>query len=80
VELSDKDGRKVLKTNVYDFLKDFSVDIITTETLGKAFEPEQFFENPDGSPITFDSDFFGDHRGVGALPGPFSAAGESFTF
>ncbi len=80
VELSDKDGRKVLKTNVYDFLKDFSVDIITTETLGKAFEPEQRFENPDGSPITFDSDFFGDHRGVGALPGPFSAASGCFTF
>ncbi|MBO4559366.1 MAG: right-handed parallel beta-helix repeat-containing protein [Lachnospiraceae bacterium] len=80
VELTDKDGNKVLKTNVYDFMKDFSVDIITTETLGKAFEPEQRFENPDGSPITFDSDFYGDHRGIGALPGPFAAASESYSF
>ncbi|MBR5968216.1 MAG: right-handed parallel beta-helix repeat-containing protein [Lachnospiraceae bacterium] len=80
VELSEKDGKKVLRTNVYDFLKDFSVDIITTETLGKAFEPEQRFENPDGSPITFDCDFYGDHRGIGALPGPFAAGVKEYTF
>jgi hypothetical protein len=78
--LECKDGRPVLTTNVYDFLKDFSVNIITTDTLGKAFEPEQRFENPDGTPITFDSDFFGNHRGIGALPGPFAAAAGEFKF
>ena len=32
--------------------------MINTEVLGKAFEPEEFFENPDATPITFDADYF----------------------
>ncbi len=67
-----------LKTNLYSLLKDFKVAVITSETLGKAFEPEQRFENPDGSPITFDSDYFGNHRGSSSLPGPFACGGEEF--
>ena len=70
--LEEKDGRWILKTNVYDLLGDFRDGIITTETLGKAFEPEQPFEHPDGTPIIFNSDFFGAHRGAAALPGPFA--------
>ena len=53
-------------------MKDFSVGIITSETLGLAFEPEERFENPDGSDIIFDRDYFGNHRGLSALPGPFA--------
>ena len=48
--------------------------MINTEVLGKAFEPEQYFENPDGTPIQFDSDYFGDHRGTEVIPGPFACA------
>ena len=70
--LEEKDGRWILKTNVYDLLGDFRDGIITTETMGKAFEPEQPFEHPDGTPIIFNSDFFGAHRGAAALPGPFA--------
>ena len=72
ISLEEKDGRWILKTNVYDLLGDFRDGIITTETLGKAFEPEQPFEHPDGTPIIFNSDFFGAHRGAAALPGPFA--------
>ncbi len=72
IKLETKGGKQYLTTNLSGYLKDFSVNIITTDTLGKAFEPEQRFENPDGSPITFDSDYFGTHRGLRALPGPFS--------
>jgi hypothetical protein len=68
-----------LKTDLYEFLKDFRSALITTETLGKAFEPEQRFENPDGTPITFDSDFFGNHRGVAPLPGPFAEGADKYT-
>ena len=46
--------------------------LITSDILGKAFEPEQRFENPDGTEIIFDRDYFGDHRGTEALPGPFT--------
>ncbi len=72
IELTEKDGHYALRTNIYDLLGDFRDGIITTETLGRAFEPEQRFEAPDGSDIIFDRDYFGNHRGVDALPGPFA--------
>ena len=80
VRLAEKDGKPVLETNIYDLLKDFRAGIITTETLGKAFEPEECFETTDGTPITFNTDFFGDHRSLSALPGPFAKAQESYSF
>ena len=81
VEIVEKDGRPVLKTNVYDFLGDFRDGIVTSDTLGCAFEPEQRFENPDGTPITFDRDYFGAHRGLDTLPGPFAEGeGERFVW
>ncbi len=53
--------------------------MIHTDTLGKAFEPEQRFENPDGTDITFDSDFLGNHRGLNVIPGPFAEGACSFS-
>ena len=73
-DLSEKDGHPVLKTNLYKYLKKFRDGIITSEILGKAFEPEQRFENPDGTEIIFNRDYFGNPRGTDALPGPFAAA------
>ena len=72
VEVCEADGQWVLKTNVYDLLGDFRDGILTTESLGCAFEPEERFENPDGTPIVFDRDFLGNHRALSALPGPFA--------
>ena len=74
VELTEKDGKPVLQTNVYDFLKEFRCQMIHTDTLGKAFEPEQRYENPDGTDIHFDVDYLGNHRGTEVLPGPFASA------
>jgi len=74
VELVEKDGKYYLDTNVYEFIGSFGGRMINTEVLGKAFEPEQYFENPDGTPIQFDSDYFGDHRGTNVIPGPFACA------
>ncbi|MCD8218661.1 MAG: right-handed parallel beta-helix repeat-containing protein [Clostridiales bacterium] len=74
VELVEQDGKYSIKTNVYDFLGDFEDGIITSDTLGYAFQPEQRFENPDGSAITFDSDYLGEHRGLSTIPGPFASA------
>ena len=47
------------------------VDIITTDKLGKTYNSEMLFENPDGTPYTFDTDFFGNKRTGSAMPGPF---------
>ena len=72
VEVELENGRPVLSTNVYELLEGFTGRRIDTQVLGKAFEPEEYFENPDGTSITFDQDYFGDHRGAHPLPGPFA--------
>ena len=52
---------------------------LSTRDLEPAFEPEQAFEAPDGSPIAFDTDYFGEPRGKEPLPGPFAAWRETVT-
>lgn len=76
VELMEKDGEYYLETNVFEYIKDFHTRMINTEVLGKAFEPEQYFENPDGTPIRFDTDYFGNHRGIRVIPGPFASTAD----
>ena len=75
VEIKEKNGDWYLKTNYEKALSGLLDGIITTDTLGKAFEPEQRFENTDGTPITFDRDFFGNHRSSDTIPGPLAAVG-----
>ena len=75
VELTEKDGRPVLSTNLYDFLGGYATGMVDSDVLGCAFEPEERFENPDGTAIVFNEDYFGGHRGVRVIPGPF-ASGE----
>lgn len=73
VNVIEKDGSCFLDTNIYDALGSFRDDMISTDTLGKAFEPQERYENPDGTPITFDYDYLGNHRGTDVLPGPFAS-------
>ena len=73
VRLEEREDGVYLKTDLYDLLKGFETGTICTETLGMAFEPEQRFENPDGTDIVFDRDYLGAHRGASCLPGPFAA-------
>ena len=67
------------KTNVYEYLKNFKVSTISTKVLGMAFEPEQYYENPDGTPITFDSDYFGNHRKSNPMVGPFEVVNNAIS-
>ena len=62
----------VLKNNLAELIGDYKTGVITTAILGAAFEPEQKFENRDGTDIIFNEDFFGNHRGSHAIPGPFA--------
>lgn len=77
VELVEKNGKYILKTNLYKYLKDFKVHMISTATLGKAFEPEEPYENTDGTPITFDEDYLFNKRGLNVIPGPFATPADS---
>ena len=72
VKLISEDGKVKLETNVYELLKDFKVGMINSDILGCAFEPEERFENPDGSEIIFNRDFFSNDRGTLIIPGPFA--------
>ena len=49
---------------------------VTTELLGKARVPNLPFENPDGSPVAIDTDYFGQKRSeVSPSAGPFENPG-----
>ena len=76
--LECEDGKCVLKTNIFELVKGFEDGIITSDVLGCAFEPEQRFENPDGTEIIFNRDYFGGHRGLSAIPGPFAEAKDEY--
>ena len=73
LELSERDGGWTLRTNIGALLPAAGQQLVTTGTLGMAFEPEQPFENPDGTPIAFDTDFFGRPAGERPVAGPFAA-------
>ena len=63
-----------LTGNIFDCLPETACRTISTETLGMAFEPEEFYENPDGTPIVFNLDYFGERRTASPIPGPFADA------
>ena len=77
VELVEEDNKLFLKTNVYELLGNFRDGIINSDILGYAFEPEQRFENPDGTAILFNEDYLGSHRGTATIPGPFASGEEA---
>jgi alpha-N-arabinofuranosidase len=46
--------------------------LVTTDLLGRALTPDVPFENPDGTPLQIDTDYFGKPRdGNNPFPGPF---------
>ena len=74
VELLQTDEGWKLRSNLWPLLENMRTRIISSDILGNAFEPDQRFENPDGTAILFDTDYFGNHRGLSAVPGPFADA------
>ncbi|MBR2672526.1 MAG: hypothetical protein IKE27_10055, partial [Oscillospiraceae bacterium] len=79
VNLTEENGSWKLQTNLYDVLPATHCSVITTDILGKAIEPEQRFENPDGSPLEIDSDYFGAKRSEKIIPGPFASEAAEIT-
>lgn len=71
LELKENDGTWTLRTDLGDYLPIGKAKTLDTEALGMAFEPEQRFENPDGTPIIFDEDYFGE-TGSPVTAGPFA--------
>jgi hypothetical protein len=76
VRLEKSEGGLCLRSDLWPLLDGFDCGLIGSDTLGCAFEPEQRFENPDGSDLLLDRDFFGNHRGISTVPGPFASTPE----
>ena len=70
LELKQEDGQYRLETNLMDYLPE--AKLITSDTLGLAFEPEERFETPEGEDIIFDTDFYGNSRMNNLVAGPFA--------
>ena len=66
----DEEGVKLTLENIPDEVLKKTVDIIKTDTLGEAFEPEQRWEAPDCSDIVFDVDYLGNKRSSSPIAGP----------
>ena len=80
LNLVQKEDGWYLDTNLYEVIKGSCprTEIIDTERLGMAFEPEEKYENPDATPITFDRDYAGNRREA-VLPGCFANEAASKT-
>ena len=72
LKLVERDGRWALESNLGELLAGARASRVNTAALGMAFEPEQPYENPDGTPIEFDTDYFGRDTGENPAPGPFA--------
>ena len=70
VELKVVEGEYKVVTNMMDYLP--KGEIITSDTLGEAFEPEERFEEPNGDDIILDTDFYGNKRSNNPVVGPFA--------
>ena len=77
LSLREENGRFILSTDLYDDLPQAKTAPVTTASLGQAFEPEQPFENPDGTPLDFSRDLLGMPRGDEPVPGPFETGTEA---
>jgi hypothetical protein len=71
--LDDSGGEVYIRFSLQAF-DNFATRIIGTETLGRAKFPKQAYEAPDGSPLTFNTDYAGVARSAHPAPGPFETA------
>ena len=72
VELIEEGNQYRLKTNLAQVLKDYTTGMICTQTLGKAFEPDEYFENRMGHLLFLIGTYFSEHRSINVIPGPFA--------
>ena len=71
----EEQGKEVYLSFVLPDISGLQTGIVDTKLLGKAKMPKQAYENPDGSPIVIDYDYFGGKRPAqNPAPGPFEQA------
>lgn len=76
IQLEEKADGTYLKINFDEKIIAMKNQLVDTKLLGKALIPNAAYENPDGSPITIDTDFLGKKRNKqNPTAGPFENPG-----
>ena len=77
LKLVQQGDRFILQISPGPGLKQARTALVTTRTLGRARTPGLPYENPDGSPLKINADYFGKRRSAShPTPGPFENPGE----
>ncbi|MBQ8357974.1 MAG: right-handed parallel beta-helix repeat-containing protein [Clostridia bacterium] len=71
--VTEKDGAWMLELTVPEDVVNADCVPVTTARLGAPRITEEPYENPDGTPIDFTKDYFGNTRTSAVIPGPFAA-------
>ncbi len=77
IKLVEKEGAVYLHMTCPAVRSDWMRQLVTTELLGKAAVPQAAFENYDGTPLSIDTDYFGNKRDTkNPSAGPFEDSGQ----
>ncbi len=80
VEILPGEGRVHIRIVNPEILQELAVEAVSGEALGKTYHAEAAYENPDGTAVSFATDFFGRERPDGRVtPGPFEQQGDAAT-
>jgi len=72
IKIEETEAGVILSLMIDESIARMNNQVVSTELLGKAMIPNQRFENPDGTEITIDADYFGKQRNLeNPFPGPF---------
>jgi alpha-N-arabinofuranosidase len=76
IRIAEESGHAYLCMTLDQAVLKSDTRLVDTELLGKAKIPQLSYENPDGSPLRVDADYFGKQRDEKSpTPGPFEAPG-----
>ena len=76
IKLVEEGGEVFIHFNIPPNIKKATTMLITTRLLGQAMIPKLPFENPDGSPLSINTDYFGNQRNNRKpTAGPFESPG-----
>jgi alpha-N-arabinofuranosidase len=76
VQIVEEAGHVQLRINLDEAMTNAKTKLLTTDLLGNARVPNLPFENPDGSPLKIDTDYFGKKRDPDhPTPGPIENFG-----
>ena len=71
IALDKQADKVVLKITVDNSINRADTPVIDTDFLGKTYYSNGYYENPDGTKLAVDHDFFGNARSASPVPGPF---------